>query len=334
MGNISVYEGKKGRRYHALVRVDGVRKHKTFRKRGDARDWIQRTELEIREGVVSNDKIRVGDVIAAYLRGGLEGKSDSYKSHQTSRLRWWNQRLGQYKAHVLTPTLVRRAWGELELSQSTRSKYMRSLKRAFSWSHAEGVIPRDPMARIQNVPETGGRDRVLTEDERLSLIKAASESHDERMEIIVRLGYGTGGRQSEIMGIRRKDVDLERRLLSFINTKNGDSRGVGIPKHALGLLTIFCEGLGPDEFVLDRNGFHHFPRKAWLKALKAAQIDDLVFHDLRHTCASWLAMSGASLREIADILGHRQLQMVARYSHLTVSHSSTVLDRMNDAIGD
>ncbi len=55
-------------------------------------------------------------------------------------------------------------------------------------------------------------------------------------------------------------------------------------------------------------------------ALKTAGITDFHWHDLRHTAASYLAMSGVSLVEIAKVLGHRTLAMVARYSHLSDGH--------------
>jgi len=61
-------------------------------------------------------------------------------------------------------------------------------------------------------------------------------------------------------------------------------------------------------------------RQAWEKALKEAGIADFHWHDLRHTAASYLAMSGVSLVEIAKVLAHRTLQMVARYSHLFDGH--------------
>jgi integrase len=63
-------------------------------------------------------------------------------------------------------------------------------------------------------------------------------------------------------------------------------------------------------------------------ALSAAQIKNATFHTLRHTCASSLAESNASLLEIADVLGHRQLQMTKRYSHLTTGHKSALLKRV------
>jgi integrase len=73
-------------------------------------------------------------------------------------------------------------------------------------------------------------------------------------------------------------------------------------------------------------------RSPWLEAMKAAQIDDFRFHDLRHSAASYLAMNGASLAEIAEVLGHKTLQMVKRYSHLSEAHTTGVVSRMNDRI--
>jgi len=73
-------------------------------------------------------------------------------------------------------------------------------------------------------------------------------------------------------------------------------------------------------------------RTAWEKAIKRSAITDFRFHDLRHSTASYLAMNGATLLEIADILGHKTLQMVKRYSHLSEDHKATVLEKMNENI--
>ena len=76
-------------------------------------------------------------------------------------------------------------------------------------------------------------------------------------------------------------------------------------------------------------GTVHFPKRSWLKAPAAAEVEDFTFHDLRHTAASYLAMSGAALTEIASVLGHRTLAMVKRYSHLSEQHTAEVVARMN-----
>lgn len=81
-----------------------------------------------------------------------------------------------------------------------------------------------------------------------------------------------------------------------------------------------------------RSGAPWNPDNRWYKALKAAQISNFRLHDLRHSTASYLTMNGASLLEIAEVLGHKTLQMVKRYAHLTESHTANVVERMNEKI--
>ena len=63
-------------------------------------------------------------------------------------------------------------------------------------------------------------------------------------------------------------------------------------------------------------------RTPWESAVKKAELQDFHFHDLRHSAASYLAMNGASLAEIAEVLGHKTLQMVKRYAHLSEGHTN------------
>jgi site-specific recombinase XerD len=67
-------------------------------------------------------------------------------------------------------------------------------------------------------------------------------------------------------------------------------------------------------------------------ALIKAEIKDFRWHDLRHSCASYLAMNGATLAEIAGVLGHKTLSMVKRYSHISDAHTAGVVERMNNKI--
>jgi integrase len=73
-------------------------------------------------------------------------------------------------------------------------------------------------------------------------------------------------------------------------------------------------------------------REAFEWALKRAGITNFRFHDCRHCAASYLAMNGASLAEIAEVLGHKTLAMVKRYAHLSEAHTAGVVARMNAAI--
>ena len=74
-------------------------------------------------------------------------------------------------------------------------------------------------------------------------------------------------------------------------------------------------------------------RQPWEAALQTAGITDFHWHDLRHTAASYLAMSGVSLVEISKILGHRTMQMVSRYSHLSDGHIVATGEKLAARLG-
>lgn len=71
---------------------------------------------------------------------------------------------------------------------------------------------------------------------------------------------------------------------------------------------------------------------AWETAREMAKLLDFRFHDLWHSTASYLAKTGASPVEIAEVLGHRTLQMVKRYAHLPESHVKDLVERVNETI--
>lgn len=74
-------------------------------------------------------------------------------------------------------------------------------------------------------------------------------------------------------------------------------------------------------------------REAWERALATAEIENFHWHDLRHTAASYLVMSGVSLVEVAKILGHRTLAMVARYAHLADEHIVATGEKLAARLG-
>jgi integrase len=190
-------------------------------------------------------------------------------------------------------------------------------------------IEANPASRIRRRQEGRGRVRFLSDDERARLLDSCRESKEPRLYPLVIFALTTGARQGELLGLRWRDVDTAsdppRAVLH--RTKNRDRRTLSFPGQAAAVL----RGLPRfREYLFDTQRGPYFPRKAWLDALAAAQIEDFRFHDLRHSAASYLAMSGATLAEIASFLGHRTLEMVRRYAHLTEQHQEEVARRMAD----
>ncbi len=144
----------------------------------------------------------------------------------------------------------------------------------------------------------------------------------------------TGARRGELLALRWPDVDWQRQVAVLHDTKNRERRALPITGHAFELLQELARvrRIDSDLIFAGPTGKATYPRAAWERALRAAQIDDFRFHDLRHSAASYLAMSGATLAEIAEVLGHKTLAMVKRYSHLTEAHTAGVVARMNERI--
>jgi integrase len=160
-------------------------------------------------------------------------------------------------------------------------------------------------------------------------------SKNSSLYTIVVLALATGARQQELLSLRWPDVDLKRGTLTFHETKNGERRAVPLTGYALDLLKKHAHLCRPEVdfvFPIYTSTKRRRISDAWEHAVKRAGIENFRYHDLRHSCASYLAMNDASLMEIAAILGHRTLQMVQRYAHLSEAHTAGMVQRMNQAI--
>ena len=128
---------------------------------------------------------------------------------------------------------------------------------------------------------------------------------------------------------------MKRNTLTFHQTKNGERRAVPLTGYALEVVTQHAKVRRLDTQLVfpDSSGTRSVGmREAFEWAVKRAGIANFRFHDCRHCAASYLAMNGASLAEIAEVLGHKTLAMVKRYAHLSEAHTAGVVARMNAAI--
>lgn len=178
----------------------------------------------------------------------------------------------------------------------------------------------------------------MSERERERLLDACQASQNPLLFTVVVLALSTGMRQGEIMNLTWDDVAFETQRIILHDSKNGQQRAVHLAGKALGLLQDLkgknlrngSNLVFPGKAALNRGPASI--RTAWLTALKKAEVADFHFHDLRHSAASYLAMNGAPLLDIAAILGHKTLSMVQRYSHLSETHVGGVVASMNEKI--
>lgn len=192
-------------------------------------------------------------------------------------------------------------------------------------------MARDEWQWIDNFPKIrllGGeveRDRWLTRDEADRLIKACAP----HLAALVRFALATGCRASEITNLEWDRVDLERGHAWLNQTKNGTPRGVPLNRDAVAVLEVQL-GQHP-RYCFTYRGEpirHGLTNHGWQTAIKAAGLEDIRFHDLRHTWASWHRQLGTSTDELKDLGGWKTRSMVDRYAKFATEHLTVAAARI------
>jgi integrase len=219
-----------------------------------------------------------------------------------------------------------------QVSAATVQKELNVLKHLLRLAVDWEIIPVNP-AQGAKAPRVGpGRVRYLQPTELRVLLEACPEW----LQPIVGLAVSTGMRRSEILGLRWLDVDHVHCRLLLPQTKNGEGRIVYLNHSAMQVMEALAEeatdlkpaarlfaDLTPEQVSM-----------AFVRACRRVEIPDFHFHDLRHTAASWLRMSGADIHTVAQILGHKDLRMAARYAHLSPGFLSEAVGRLDAVFGD
>jgi integrase len=277
----------------------------------------------------------VDDLLQVYAAHYLPHKAPITQYQQQRRFLRFSRDLGSIPLESLTP-LVLRTWSERllrTLAPGTVRQHLDSLSAVLTVAVEDlGWLTAHPLKKVRKPPASPKRVRFLSDDERTRLLKACLGSQNPYLYVVVLLAMATGCRKGELFGLRWKDIDLERGYLRLAQTKNGERRAVAIPRVALEVLKAWHTGQPPEEWVFTgRRSPGNFPgEQAWETALKRAGITDFHFHDLRHTCASYLALSGTRVEDIAEILGHKNVTMTMRYRHVTLPHTRGAVERMAD----
>ena len=231
---------------------------------------------------------------------------------------------------------------------ATVVRYMGALSHALNTAVNEwGWIDKSPMIGVRKPKVDNERRRFLSDEEIQRVLTEAKGSENRFLYTVVLLALSTGMRLTEIMSLRWRNVLVEdgadMGLLVMEKTKNGDARTSPLAEDAFKAVMVLRDKAKQDnadrvpanQLLFPSDTVENKPveiRKAWETCRKRAELDDFRFHDLRHTAGSLLAMSGASTREIAEVLGHKTMAMAKRYSHLTQKHLGSVVANMNQRL--
>lgn len=338
---------ERGGSWHVQIRLKGFPPvTETFARKTDAKRWAESTEAAMRDRrwfpEASTRGKSVADAIDRYLADVLS-RRDGNEDTVRPQLLWWRSELGAFALSTLTGPRIVEARDKLSrttargksstLSPATVNRYLAALSSVLTAAVKDwGWLASSPMGRVRKLKEPPGRVRYLSPDELRRLLGAAKDG-PTWFPYFVEVALATGVRLSELADRHLGDVQLERRRLLLEETKNGERRGIRLSRPAEAAIKAWL-ALRPevesDLLFPHTGGFQH----RWTECKARAGIEDFHFHDLRHTAASYLAMNGATLAEIAEFLGHKTLAMVKRYAHLSEGHVDKVVDRVGKVIDD
>jgi len=343
--------------YRVKVRMRGYpQATASFKRRTDAKHWAAHTESAMREGRYFNSpesrKHTLADAIDRYKKEVLKNLTDA--SHRICHLDWWRKEIGMNLLADIHPATISQCKTKLGntpsdfgrhknrlRSDSTVNRYLASLSALLNTATKEwNWLEANPCEKVKRNKEPRGRVRFLSDSERKRLLAACDVEKDmPELKLIVLISMTTGARRGEIMSLRWRHVDLKSSRITLVDTKNGDTRSIPIVDPVTGLLSQWAKVRSIDEnsYVFPGHSESNKGKpldfdKTWRNVLVSSGVNDFRFHDLRHTAASYLAMNGAGIREIGDILGHKSLSMVQRYSHLCEDHKKATVERMAKAV--
>jgi integrase len=220
--------------------------------------------------------------------------------------------------------------------------------RAADWNLYQGPNPvkKVKMPVIQNA-----RDRFLSFDEAEILLeelkrnirfkKEHKELEDPKLHDMALLSLHTGARASEIFNLKGQDIDFRNGLITLRDTKNTETRYAPMTEKIREMLKgripadlnkyIFTDEDGKKIMEVS-NAFERVIERLKLNEGVTDSRQRVVFHSLRHTFASWLAIQGTPLYTIAKLMGHKSISMSERYAHLSPDHKKDAVNGLEAAL--
>jgi len=312
---------QKGRRHRKSTRTDDKKLAEAM-----AAKWKQESFMEEHFGTIPDTPFH--DALVRYAEEKQRQNPDGYEAS----LKYQLQRLLDYFDKLKLKDIDSRvlhdyaALRRRTIKEATLHRELAVIQAIMNKSKREGFLATVPSFPKVKLPK--GRTRWLTMDEEKRLL-GASPDH---LKLVIMFALDTGGRRSELFKLDWRNVDLDHNRIVFVETKNGEDRAVRLTDRARAIL----EHLGPNDsgpvFTYKGSALASVT-SSFERARRIAGLEDVRFHDLRHTFASRLVQRGVPLYEVMQLTGHKSLVMVQRYAHLAPEFQERAIGALNDVVG-
>jgi integrase len=321
--------------------ASGRRRREKAGRRGDAVDLLAKRRTEKLQRIKLPENFRAKAVTFGELMDdALEHSKAENVERSTAELRLKYEILrpvfGNRTAEEITKQEIirwltaakeERKWG----SEATRNRWQAAFSLAFTVGLDNEKVEKNPASRIRRKAEDNGRVRFLDKREESAIRKVLMEKCPQHVPAFD-LSIHTGARAGEQFGLRWDRVDLKQKFVQLPNkrTESGKWRFVPLNAIALAALKELRERNPTSPWVfVNRKGEKLRGQRDWFEpAVKTSGVKDYTWHCNRHTFASRLVMAGVDLRTVAQLMGHRTIQMTMRYAHLAPDHQQNAVERL------
>jgi len=215
------------------------------------------------------------------------------------------------------------------VAPATVNRELALLKCVFNRAMEWGKATKNPVKGVKLFKENNKRDRYLSCEEVSTLL----EHCPPKLKAIVLFAINTGFRKGEIQNLQWQDVNYEQGYINIRDSKSGEGRKVPINQTVKKVLLSERKHPKSPYVFCGEDGLPYNFRKSFETAIKKSDILNFRFHDLRHTFASHLVMAGVDLNTVRELLGHKNIEMTLRYSHLSPDHKSRAVELLTSRMG-
>jgi integrase len=288
------------------------------------------------------DKARAGKSLAVVLEQFMAEhvrpklKASTAASYQRVARLYVLPSLGRRSIGEVTRADIARLHHEMSGKPYQANSTLAMLSKFFGWAEKHGLRPdgSNPCRHVDKYREAR-RERFLSPAELARLGDALREAERDNSATpwaiaAIRLLSFTGARRNEILSLRWEHVSEEHGCLMLPDSKTG-RKAIHLSAPAIALLQTIPRIEGNPYVICGEKVGQHLVNveKPWRRIRKAAKLEDVRLHDLRHSFASVAASGGQSLVVIGKMLGHSQPATTARYAHL----ADDPVKAASDAVG-
>lgn len=312
--------------------AEGKRHREKVGRKGDAIKLYQTRKAATAGRKLPTLRNTRGVTVSDLIDLGLEATANHKdKRNYISKAAIVRGALGDRPAAEVKPQEVEQWLQSYCKTPATANRYKAFISLCYRQGERNGKVTGNPARLVQQQKESVGRISYLTRDEYNRVCDAIRKLFPEHLPEF-EFSVNTGMRLTEQYTLTWSQVDTTRRAIDLTETKNGTARTVHLNPDAMAAIdAVRLPRQKPADKVFPRQGSkgRHDTRSWFQPCLAEAKITRYVWHSNRHTFCSWLAMAGASIKEIQELAGHKTITMSARYAHLSPDHKLAVIDRIS-----